>query len=147
MARAGFVFRFLKPCAVATCLGLLATCGGGDGGEVTPPPAQPVSMSISGLPTASMLPGQSAQLTATLTYSDSSTRDVTAPGPDGVDLDEFYQSFCTRWPTIRRQLLEGTYEPSAARRKSIPKPDGSERNLGIPNVQERLLQQAGVAPL
>jgi len=63
---------------VAACLGLLATCGGGDGGEVTPPPAQPVSMSISGLPTASMLPGQSAQLTATLTYSDSSTRDVTA---------------------------------------------------------------------
>ncbi|UCG98398.1 MAG: Ig-like domain-containing protein, partial [Burkholderiales bacterium] len=33
-------------------------------------------MSITGLPTASMLPGQSAQLTATLTYSDSSSRDV-----------------------------------------------------------------------
>jgi RNA-directed DNA polymerase len=65
-----------------------------------------------------------------------------APGPDGVDLDEFYQTFCTQWPTIRQQLLEGTYEPSPARRKSIPKPDGSERNLGIPNVQERLLQQA-----
>ncbi|MCA9108164.1 MAG: group II intron reverse transcriptase/maturase, partial [Planctomycetales bacterium] len=39
-------------------------------------------------------------------------------------------------------LLDGTYQPEPARRKSIPKPDGSERNLGIPNVQERLLQQA-----
>ena len=54
------------------------------------------------------------------------------PGPDGVDLDEFFQTFCTRWPTVRQQLLEGTYEPSPARRKSIPKPEGSERLLGIP---------------
>lgn len=65
-----------------------------------------------------------------------------APGPDRVGLDEFYQDFCVRWPTVRQQLLEGTYEPSPARRKSIPKPDGSARNLGIPNVQERLIQQA-----
>jgi RNA-directed DNA polymerase len=65
-----------------------------------------------------------------------------APGPDGVALDEFAQSFRPPWPTVRRQLLEGTYEPSAARRKSIPKPDGSQRDLGIPNVQERLIQQA-----
>ena len=65
-----------------------------------------------------------------------------APGPDGVTLDEFAQSFRPQWPTVRRQLLEGTYEPSAARRKSIPKPDGSQRDLGIPNVQERLIQQA-----
>jgi len=78
MARIGFVGRLLKSCAVAAFLGFLAACGGGGGGEVTPPPVQPVSMSITGLPTASMLPGQSAQLTATLTYSDSSSRDVTA---------------------------------------------------------------------
>jgi RNA-directed DNA polymerase len=65
-----------------------------------------------------------------------------APGPDGVDLDEFFRTFRDRWPTVRQQLLEGTYEPSPARRKSIPKPDGSERFLGIPNVQERLIQQA-----
>jgi RNA-directed DNA polymerase len=65
-----------------------------------------------------------------------------APGPDGVTLDEFAQSFRDQWPRVRQQLLEGTYEPSAARRKSIPKPDGSQRDLGIPNVQERLIQQA-----
>ncbi len=65
-----------------------------------------------------------------------------APGPDGVRVDEFPQSFRHQWPSIRQQLLDGTYEPSAARRKSIPKPDGSQRDLGIPNVQERLIQQA-----
>ena len=65
-----------------------------------------------------------------------------APGPDGVTLDEFFQTFPDQWPTVRQQLLDGTYEPSPARRKSIPKPDGSERRLGIPNVQERLIQQA-----
>jgi RNA-directed DNA polymerase len=65
-----------------------------------------------------------------------------APGPDGVTLDEFFQSFRAQWPNVRQQLLDGTYEPSAARRKSIPKPDGSERHLGIPNVQDRLIQQA-----
>ncbi len=65
-----------------------------------------------------------------------------APGPNGVTLDEFFQTFRGQWPTVRQQLLEGTYEPHPARRKSIPKPDGSERHLGIPNVQERLIQQA-----
>lgn len=65
-----------------------------------------------------------------------------APGPDGITLAEFEDSFASQWPIVRQQLLDGTYEPSAARRKAIPKPDGSERFLGIPNVQERLLQQA-----
>jgi RNA-directed DNA polymerase len=57
-----------------------------------------------------------------------------APGPDGVTLDQFCETFGPQWPEIRRQLLEGTYQPGPARRKSIPKPDGSQRNLGIPTV-------------
>jgi RNA-directed DNA polymerase len=65
-----------------------------------------------------------------------------APGPDGVTIDEFFQTFRDQWPTVRQQLLDGAYDPSPARRKAIPKPDGSERFLGIPNVQERLIQQA-----
>ena len=65
-----------------------------------------------------------------------------APGPDGVTLDEFSQTFRDQWPSVRQQLLDGSYEPSPARRKPIPKPDGSERQLGIPNVQDRLIQQA-----
>jgi RNA-directed DNA polymerase len=65
-----------------------------------------------------------------------------APGSDGVTLDEFFRTFRDQWPTVRQQLLDGTYEPDPARRKSIPKPDGSQRHLGIPNVQDRLIQQA-----
>jgi RNA-directed DNA polymerase len=65
-----------------------------------------------------------------------------APGPDGITLGKFPETFAPQWPEIRRQLLEGTYQPGAARRKSIPKPDGSARNLAIPNVIDRLIQQA-----
>jgi len=72
MPRAGLVSRFLKPWAVAAFLGFLAACGGGS------VPPEPVSLAVSGVPTAAMTPRQSAQLTATLTYSDSSTQDVTA---------------------------------------------------------------------
>jgi len=65
-----------------------------------------------------------------------------APGPDGITLKTFPEYFRPLWPAIRQSLLEGTYQPDAARRKAIPKPDGGERHLGIPNVQDRLIQQA-----
>ncbi len=65
-----------------------------------------------------------------------------APGPDGITIAEFPEHFRSIWPQLRQQLLDGTYRPEAARRKAIAKPDGGERLLGIPNVQERLLQQA-----
>ena len=65
-----------------------------------------------------------------------------APGPDGETIGEFFENFRSRWPSIRDQLLDGTYEPSPVRRKTIAKPDGGQRLLGIPNVQERLIQAA-----
>jgi len=43
---------------------------------------------------------------------------------------------------VRQQLTDGTYRPQPVRRKAIPKPDGGERLLGIPNVLDRLIQQA-----
>jgi RNA-directed DNA polymerase len=46
------------------------------------------------------------------------------------------------WPTIREQLLSGTYQPKPIRPVMIPKPDGGERKLGIPTVVDRLIQQA-----
>ncbi|TWT78701.1 Group II intron-encoded protein LtrA [Planctomycetes bacterium CA13] len=65
-----------------------------------------------------------------------------APGPDGIMIDEFPDHFRELWPVLRQQLLEGTYKPGPVRRKSIPKADGGERHLGIPNVVDRLVQQA-----
>ena len=65
-----------------------------------------------------------------------------APGADGVTLEQFAETIATDWPAVKQQLLEGTYRPGPARRKSIPKPDGSLRHLGIPNVVDRVIQQA-----
>ena len=52
-----------------------------------------------------------------------------APGPDGITIADFPDHCRERWPVIKQQLLDGTYHPSPARRKSIPKPDGSLRHL------------------
>jgi len=65
-----------------------------------------------------------------------------AAGVDGLDIDQTAVHLRTTWPVIRAQLLEGTYRPSPVRRVTIPKPDGGERELGIPTVTDRLIQQA-----
>lgn len=46
------------------------------------------------------------------------------------------------WPSIRAKLESGQYQPSPVKQVSIPKPDGGERLLGIPTVQDRFIQQA-----
>ena len=46
------------------------------------------------------------------------------------------------WPDIRAQLLDGSYRPDPVRRIGIPKPGGGTRELGIPTVVDRLIQQA-----
>src|SRR5271170_6190059 len=64
-------------------------------------------------------------------------------GVDGLDIDQTAAHLRTAWPAIREQLLSGTYRPSPVRRVTIPKPDGNgERELGIPSVTDRLIQQA-----
>ena len=49
---------------------------------------------------------------------------------------------CTHWPQTRQALLAGTYRPQPVRKVMIPKPDRSPRELGIPTVIDRLIQQA-----
>ena len=61
---------------------------------------------------------------------------------DGLDIDETAGQLVPAWPQLREQLLRGTYRPSPVRRVTIPKPDGGERELGIPTVTDRLIQQA-----
>jgi RNA-directed DNA polymerase len=63
-------------------------------------------------------------------------------GVDGLDIAQTAAHLKTAWPTIREQLLQGVYRPSPVRRVAIPKPDGGERELGIPTVTDRLIQQA-----
>ena len=65
-----------------------------------------------------------------------------APGIDGITIDAYPDFAKQRWATVRQALLDGTYRPSPVLRKAIEKPDGGERLLGIPTVQDRVIQQA-----
>src|SRR5690606_34352060 len=58
-------------------------------------------------------------------------------GVDGLDIDQTSRYLVTAWSAIREQLLRGTYRPRPVRRVMIPKPDGSQRELGIPTVTDR----------
>ena len=65
-----------------------------------------------------------------------------AAGVDGLDIEQTAQVIRQSWPDIRQALLAGRYRPSPVRKVLIPKPDGSQRELGIPTVTDRLIQQA-----
>ena len=65
-----------------------------------------------------------------------------SPGIDGMTVDELPGYLEQHWPTIREQLMSGTYEPKPVKRVEIPKPDGGVRKLGIPTVLDRFVQQA-----
>ncbi len=63
-------------------------------------------------------------------------------GIDGMTVDELPDWLREHWPRVREELLAGTYQPLPVRRVTIPKPGGGERELGIPSVLDRLIQQA-----
>jgi len=65
-----------------------------------------------------------------------------AAGVDGLSIEQTAERLLTEWAGIRAQLLSGLYRPSPVRRVMIAKPDGSQRELGIPTVTDRLIQQA-----
>ena len=65
-----------------------------------------------------------------------------SPGIDGMTVEELPEYLKRKWPKIRSQLISGTYEPLPVRRKEIPKPGGGIRQLGIPIVLDRFIQQA-----
>ena len=65
-----------------------------------------------------------------------------SPGIDGMKVGDLSGYLKQHWPSIREQLLSGTYQPQPVRRVEIPKPDGGVRKLGIPTVLDRLIQQA-----
>ena len=69
-------------------------------------------------------------------------RNKGSPGIDGITVKQLPGVLNARWPEIEGQLLQGRYQPQPVRRVKIPKPDGGTRNLGIPTVIDRVIQQA-----
>lgn len=67
-----------------------------------------------------------------------------APGADVLTVDDLVDQLKQQWPTIRDQLLQGTYKPLPVTRVKIPKPDGGVRKLGIPTALDRFNQQPPV---
>jgi group II intron reverse transcriptase/maturase len=65
-----------------------------------------------------------------------------AAGIDGMTVKELRPYLKEHWLEIRETLERGSYKPAAVKRVEIPKPDGGARQLGIPTVIDRLLQQA-----
>jgi RNA-directed DNA polymerase len=64
-----------------------------------------------------------------------------SPGADGMTIAEAGEYLVFEWLRIREQLLKGSYRPSPVRRAEIDKPGGGKRELGIPTVVDRLIQQ------
>lgn len=63
-------------------------------------------------------------------------------GVDGRSIEQTKEWLRTDWPRLRASLLDGSYRPEPVRRVRIPKLGGGERELGIPTVLDRLIQQA-----
>jgi RNA-directed DNA polymerase len=68
-------------------------------------------------------------------------------GIDGMTVKELPATLEKEWPNLRVQLLRGTYRPQPVKRVEIPKPEGGVRELGIPTVLDRFVQQAALQVL
>lgn len=64
------------------------------------------------------------------------------PGIDGMTVGELPEHLRRESIRIREELLAGTYRPQPVKRQAIPKAGGGERELGIPTVLDRFIQQA-----
>jgi RNA-directed DNA polymerase len=65
-----------------------------------------------------------------------------ASGVDGMTVQQLPDFLREHWLRIKEELLTGAYKPQPVRRVEIPKPDGGTRQLGIPTVLDRFIQQA-----
>lgn len=63
-------------------------------------------------------------------------------GVDGLTVRQTAEHLKVHWPRLKEELLEGRYRPQPVRRVPIPKAGGGMRELGIPTVTDRLIQQA-----
>ena len=64
-------------------------------------------------------------------------------GVDGIGIEDIEEMGIEKYLSeIKSELMDGKYKPSPVKRVMIPKPDGSERPLGIPTVKDRIVQMA-----
>ena len=71
-----------------------------------------------------------------------------APGVDGQTFEQIEQQGLTKWlKGLREELCAKQYKCGPVRRVYIPKPNGGERPLGIPNIRDRVVQAAAVLVL
>lgn len=63
-------------------------------------------------------------------------------GIDGMKVDELLQYLKENGETLKQSILDGKYRPNPVRRVEIPKENGKKRNLGIPTIVDRVVQQA-----
>ena len=69
-------------------------------------------------------------------------RNKGAPGVDGIAIEDYPQWARQHWAATRRALEHGYYIPQPVKRVEIPQPNGGSRLLGIPSVNDRVIQQA-----
>ena len=63
-------------------------------------------------------------------------------GIDNITIEEIDDYMLANWESIKKQIQERTYKPQPVRRVEIPKPNGGVRKLGIPNIIDRIIEQA-----
>ena len=117
----------------------------GDGvpvaGESVGPQAVTASDASRGLATMTLMEMISERSNLNLAY-ERVVSNGGAPGVDGMTVDAL-KSWCRSQGTqLIGSLLDGSYQPQPVRGVQIPKPDGGQRQLGIPTVVDRLVQQA-----
>ena len=65
-----------------------------------------------------------------------------ASGIDGMEVKELDEYLSKHLDEIKEQIRNKKYSPKPVKRVEIPKPDGGVRNLGVPTVADRFVQQA-----
>lgn len=65
-----------------------------------------------------------------------------AAGVDGIGVDDIDDYLKEHWPSIKERIQKRKYKPNPVLRVEIPKPGGGVRNLGIPTVVDRVIEQA-----
>src|SRR3990172_2229941 len=82
-----------------------------------------------------------------LLYALEQLEDGKAAGVDGINVGEYEQGLKARLTSLLDRLHRETYRPQPSRRRWIPKGDGRQRPLGIPAIEDKIVQRALTAIL